>query len=368
MNKKNIDDILKKDELTRDDLIFLMDRSDKDEIQKIFDRAYEVKLENIGNKVFYRGLIEIGNKCIKNCLYCGLRRDNKELDIFGMTKEQILEASKWIYDNGFASIALQSGERQDKEFVDFIEDLLIEIKKMSNNELGVTLSLGEQSYETYKRWFDAGGHRYLLRIESSNREIYNTLHPQDPLHHYDGRIQCLKDLRRAGYQVGTGVMIGLPNQTTADLVDDILFYKNMDIDMIGMGPYILHDDTPMGQKVKEQIPSKEKRVELALKMIALTRIHLKDVNIAATTALQGLDKEGREKGLKAGANILMPTATLKEHKSKYQLYNDKPGIADNAMESKESLDKSIRAVGDQIMYNDWGDSPHFRKKMEAKKK
>ncbi len=278
-----------------------------------------------------------------------------------MDKKQILESAKWIYENGFGSIALQSGERKDKEFIDFIEDIIVEIKKLSNNQLGITLSLGEQTYETYKKWFDVGAHRYLLRIESSNETIYNSLHPHDPLHNHKTRIRCLEDLRDIGYQVGTGVMIGLPNQTTEDLVEDILFYEKMDIDMIGMGPYILHDDTPMGKEYRGEIISREKRVELALKMIALTRIYLKDVNIAATTALQGLDPMGREKGLLAGANILMPTATVEEHKAKYQLYNDKPGILDNAIEGKEYLDKSVRSVGDEIVYNEWGDSPHFKK-------
>jgi len=360
----NIDKILEKKELTKEDLLLLMNTTEKEDIDKIFKKAYEVKLENIGNKVYYRGLIEIGNKCIKNCLYCGIRRDNKKVEIFNMSKEQILESAKWIYENGFASIALQAGERKDKEFIDFIEDLLKEIKKLSNNKLGITLSLGEQTFETYEKWYKAGAHRYLLRIESSNENIYNSLHPNDPLHNHKTRIKCLEDLRKIGYQVGTGVMIGLPNQTTEDLVEDILFYKKMDIDMIGMGPYILHDDTPMGKKYKGKILSREKRVELGLKMIALTRIYLKDVNIAATTALQGLDPMGREKGLLAGANILMPTATVEEHKAKYQLYNDKPGISDNAIESKEYLDKSVRKVGDEIIYNDWGDSPHFKKKLE----
>jgi len=358
----DIEKILNKKILNRSDLIYLMKIRSAEDIEKIFKKAYEIKLKNIGNKVYYRGLIEIGNKCIKNCLYCGIRRDNKNIEIFEMTKKQILKSARWIYENGFASIALQSGERQDKEFVDFIEDVIVGIKKISNNKLGITLSLGEQTYETYKKWFDAGAHRYLLRIESSNKIIYNSLHPHDPLHNHNTRIECLKDLRKVGYQVGTGVMIGLPGQTTEDLVDDILFYEKMDIDMIGMGPYILHDETPMGKEFKEKVLSVDKRVELGLKMIALTRIYLKDVNIAATTALQGLDPMGREKGLKAGANILMPTATLEEHKSKYQLYNDKPGIFDSAIESKEYLDKSVKNIGDEIIYNNWGDSPHFKKK------
>jgi biotin synthase len=359
---RDIDNILKKDELTKEDLIFLMKLDKKLELEKLFKKALEIKLKYIGNKVYYRGLIEISNKCIKNCLYCGIRRDNHKIDIFQMSKEEILSSARWIYENGFGSIALQGGERQDKEFIEFIDEIIIEIKRLSKNKLGITLSLGEQSYEVYKRWFQLGAHRYLLRIESSSEEIYNSLHPEDKLHDHKMRIRCLRDLREVGYQVGTGVMIGLPNQTEEDLVNDILFYKNMDIDMIGMGPYIPHQDTPMGNTSKGKIPSEKKRVELSLKMIALTRIYLKDLNIAATTALQGLDPMGREKGILAGANILMPTATQLNHREKYQLYKDKPGINDNAFETKQLMDKLVKDINHEIVYNKWGDSPHFHKK------
>ena len=184
----------------------------------------------------------------------------------------------------------------------------------------------------------------------------------DNKHTFEVRKKCLEYLRDIGYQVGTGVMIGLPNQTEEDLVNDILFYKNMNIDMIGMGPYILHKDTPLGQEWKDIVVSEEKRVELGLKMIAITRIFLKDVNIAATTALQGLDPQGREKGLLAGANILMPTATALEHKNKYLLYDNKPGINDSVEKAKEIMDNNVKAIGDEIVYGEWGDSLHFKKK------
>lgn len=352
-------EILKKNSLTKDDLIYLMKVEEPEELQAIFDKAYEIKKTEIGQKVYYRGLIEFSNYCVKNCYYCGIRKDNIDVERYHMTKEEIMQSVRWIYANGYGSVALQSGERQDPQFTDFVEDIIKEIKKVGN--IGITLSLGEQNEETYKRWFDAGAHRYLLRIESSTKSIYDSIHPNDELHAFETRVGCLKTLKKVGFQVGTGVMIGLPNQTEEDLVNDILFYKNNDIDMIGMGPYIPHNDTPMGQK-ELNIPSKQKRVELGLKMIALTRIFLKDVNIAATTALQGLDPMGREKGLKAGANILMPITTKDEHRAKYQLYNDKPCIDDNAEKCKSCLEGRIKSVGDEIMYGDWGDSPHFTKK------
>lgn len=358
----NIKEILEKNEYSKEDLITLMKIDNPIELDMLFKKAYEIKAKEVGKKVYYRGLIEISNICIKNCKYCGIRRDNKKVERFSMSKDEIMKAVKWIYDNNYGSIALQSGERQDSEFINFIEDLIKEIKKVSNNSLGITLSLGEQTYETYKKWFEAGAHRYLLRIESTNQDIYKNIHPQDKKHEFQVRKRCLEDLRNIGYQVGTGVMIGMPNQTEEDLVNDILFYKDMKIDMIGMGPYILHQDTPLGQEWKNIVLPAEKRVELGLKMIAISRIFLKDVNIAATTALQGLDPLGREKGLLAGANILMPTATLENYKNKYLLYDNKPGIDDSVEKAKKSLDEKVKNVGDEIIYGEWGDSPYFKRK------
>lgn len=352
-------EILEKENLTKDDLVYLMKVEDPKELDLIYNKAYEIKKREIGQKVFYRGLIEFSNYCVKNCYYCGIRKDNEKVERYNMSKEEILNSVRWIHKNGYGSVALQSGERSDSDFVNFVEDIIEEIKKIGN--LGITLSLGEQSEETYRRWFKAGAHRYLLRIESSTNKIYDSIHPKDKLHDFETRVNCLKLLKKIGYQVGTGVMIGLPNQTEEDLVNDIIFYKENDIDMIGMGPYIPHDDTPMGQEKLNILP-KEKRVELGLKMIALTRIFLRDVNIAATTALQGLDPLGREKGLKAGANILMPITTKDEHRAKYQLYNDKPCIDDNADKCKTCLEGRIKSVGDEIAYGEWGDSPHFAKK------
>jgi biotin synthase len=161
---EKIKNILKQEDFSKNDLIELMKIDNKEDLDLLFKKAYEVKAKYVGKKVYYRGLIEISNKCIKNCKYCGIRRDNHKVDRFSMSKSEIMEAVKWIYENNYASIALQSGERQDEEFVSFIEDLIREIKNFSNGKLGITLSLGEQSKETYRRWFEAGAHRYLLRI------------------------------------------------------------------------------------------------------------------------------------------------------------------------------------------------------------
>lgn len=354
-----IEEILNKEELTKNDLLTLMKIDNEKDLQLLFDKAYQVKLKYIGNNVYYRGLVEFSNICIKNCKYCGIRRENKNVERFLMTKDDILKSAKWIYENEYGSMALQSGERTDKEFINFVEEILKDIQRITNDGLGITLSVGEQSYETYKKWKDAGATRYLLRIESTNKNLFETIHPKDKLHSFEKRLQCLKDLRKAGYQVGTGVMIGIPGQTEEDLVNDIIFFKENDIDMIGMGPYILHNDTPMGKEFKDKVLSEKKRVELGLKMIAICRIYMKDINIAATTALQGLDPLGREKGVLAGANVIMPSATKTSERVKYQLYNGKPGIKDDAEKGKISLENSLKEIGENVIYGKRGDSPHF---------
>ncbi len=363
-----IKEILQKNQLSKEDIIHLLNIDNESDMKLLVDKAYEVKENYIGKKSYYRGLIELSNVCVKDCYYCGIRKSDNNVQRFNMTKDEIMQMAKWAYENNYASIVLQSGERADEQFVSFIEDVIKTINEMSNNGLGITLSLGEQSYETYKKWFAAGSHRYLLRIETTNENLYKNLHPSDELHNFNDRLQCLKHLREVGYQVGTGVMIGLPNQTTEDLANDILFYEKMDIDMIGMGPYIVSKDTPMGVDVINKnlntTEMQKERVNLALKMIAVTRIYLKDVNIAATTALQSLDGLGREKGLKAGANILMPIITLEEYRAKYQLYDNKPCIEDNSDKCKVCLTGRVKSVGETVGFGERGDSPHFEKRIK----
>ncbi|MDP8267069.1 MAG: [FeFe] hydrogenase H-cluster radical SAM maturase HydE [Candidatus Aceula meridiana] len=346
--------------MDRSEIIRWLKEEDPRRLKELYLRAYAVKLKNVGNHVFFRGIIELSNICQKDCLYCGIRKSNARVERFLMSKQEILESSKSALDMQYGSLVLQSGERTDLEFVDFVEDVVREIKALrdSNNSLGITLSLGEQTQETYQRWFDAGAHRYLLRIETSNSKLYEELHPAD--HSFSERLNCLEVLRKVGYQVGTGVMIGLPYQTVEDLADDILFFKDKDIDMIGMGPYLVHKDTPLAESIQEDI--RKKNLELGLKMIALTRIHLQDVNIAATTALQALSLSGREMGLQSGANIIMPNITHTKYRKFYQLYEDKPCLDENASLCRDCLSQRIDSIGEEIGYNQWGDSPHFLKK------
>ncbi len=358
-------DILTKDQLTKEDLIYLLSLEKQEDLEMLYDAAYKVKLKHTGNVAYYRGLIEFSNYCIKDCYYCGIRKSNAEVTRFSMDLEEIREMAKWAHVNEYGSVTLQSGERTDKEFVDFCTKAINEINDVSNNELGITLCLGEQDEETYKTWYDNGAHRYLLRIETTNPDLYKKLHPNDDLHSFETRVDKIKTLKTLGYQVGTGVMIGLPEQTIEDLANDIIFFKEMDIDMIGMGPYVVSTNTPTGQEVLavdgDNKEERRKRFQLGVKMIAVTRLYLKDVNIAATTALQALDSLGREKGLKAGANILMPIITLPDYRVQYQLYDEKPCIDDTADHCKACLSGRVASVGDVVGFGKWGDSPHFKK-------
>jgi biotin synthase len=358
-----LEKILKKEKFSRDDLIYLLNLEKEDDIHKLYDAAYAQKLKNVGSKVYFRGIIEFSNICAKDCLYCGIRRSNKNVKRYTVSMDEILESAQFAYDQGYGSIVLQSGEREDKAFTDLVEDILKRIKKIGDGALGITLSVGEQTEEVYRRWFEAGAHRYLLRIETTNEELYKKLHPED--HSFKRREDCLNSLNKLGYQVGTGVMTGLPGQTVEDLADDILFFEKQGVHMIGMGPFIPHEDTPLAESDPQK--SKEERLETGLKMIAVTRLHLKNVNIASTTALQALSSTGRELGLKAGANIIMPNLTDTKYRADYQLYNDKPCINENAGMCRGCLEMRVRSVGEEIGYNAWGDSPKFLEKNRSVK-
>ncbi len=343
--------------LSVDELVKLLSLAG-DDAKELLKFAKELKFKTIGNVVHFRGLIEFSNRCSKNCFYCGIRAGNSDLDRYDLTDEDILDAARFAYDNRYGSIALQGGERSDKNFVDRIDILVKKIKQLSNNELGITLSLGEQTEETYRRWFESGAHRYLLRIESSNRELYSKIHPQDRFHNFENRMECLYKIKEIGYQTGTGVMIGLPYQTLTDLANDLIFMKTFDVHMVGMGPFIEHHSTPF-HYVEGLMPLQE-RFELTLRMIALLRIMMPDINMVAATAMQAIDPMGREKALLAGANIIMPNITPGMYRDNYKLYENKPCTDENADECINCLEGRIGMVGHKIGYGEWGDSKHFK--------
>ncbi|MEG1498725.1 MAG: [FeFe] hydrogenase H-cluster radical SAM maturase HydE [Bacteroidales bacterium] len=318
--------------------------------------AREIKLQSVGNQVYLRGLIEYSNCCSKSCYYCGIRGGNPQVHRYTVSTEETLEAARFAYENGFGSIVLQAGERNDKAYTQQIEKLLLDIDKISKGELGITLSLGEQNRSTLLRWKQAGAKRYLLRIEASDPTLYAKLHPAD--HSYQKRLECIDLLKDLNYQVGTGVMIGLPFQTYENLAQDLLFFQKRDIDMIGMGPYIEHAQTPL-YAYKDQLLSIEERYILSLNMLAVLRILMPDINIASTTAMGSLKKEGREEAIRIAANVIMPNLTPFSYREDYFLYQDKICINESNADSKINIEALVQRAGCKIAYHAHGDSHHF---------
>ncbi|MDR0295389.1 MAG: [FeFe] hydrogenase H-cluster radical SAM maturase HydE [Prevotellaceae bacterium] len=347
--------------MNRNEIIEKLSLFEPASLTALYAEANALKTSVIGSKVYLRGLVEFSNICSKNCYYCGIRCENKAVVRYELSDEEVIRAVEFAWKNRYGSVVLQSGEQQSAHFAKRITRLLHEIKIYTNNEVGITLSCGEQTSETYKEWFKAGAHRYLLRIETSNRKLYYKLHPNDEKHSFDTRLDAIRRLRAEGYQVGTGVMIGLPFQTIEHLADDLLFFQSMNVDMVGMGPYLEHSQTTLYQYRKFLLPP-EKRLELALKMVATLRLLMPDINIAATTALQVLHPEGREMAVLAGANIIMPNMTLPEFRHNYLIYEHKPGVNDDAALSKSKLEENLQNAGITIGYGEWGDSQHFSHK------
>ena len=335
-----------------DELERLLSLERREDLDLLYEAAYAVKLKCCGKGVSVRGLVEAGNLCAKDCLYCGIRKSNSAVERYSLDEDAIAAAAEEAKRLGYASLVIQSGEIESEAHTVFIENVL---RRIAPLDLGVTLSLGEQSEEVYARWRAAGATRYLLRIETSNPLLYAAVHPAECS--WERRVECLRALRRTGYQVGTGVMCALPGQTARDLARDIVFYGEMDVDMIGMGPYIPHPDTPLAAGAP--VMPAESRLELGLKMIAATRLYLHDVNIAAATALQALAHDGRERGVKAGANVLMPNVTETRWRRAYRLYAGKPCLDENASLCRNCLDRRLASIGESLLYGTRGDSRHY---------
>ncbi len=327
-----------------------------EDAQMLRRTAYDVKKANIGQTVYFRGIIELSNICDKNCFYCGIRHDNQEVKRYLLSHEEVMNAAQFAFEANYGSVVLQAGEICTPNFIDYVEQLLLDIRQKFDGKLGVTLSLGEQSAETYQRWFNAGAHRYLLRIETSVPEHYQRLHPQDGHHIFEERKAALQRLRDGGWQTGSGILIGFPQQTYDDLAADLMFLKNMDVDMVGMGPFLPHHQTPMAE-----FPHYDPALQLqkGLNAIACMRLLMPRINIASSTALQALDARGREYGILAGANIIMPNITDTRYRESYQLYDGKPALNENAEDSRLALEQSIARTGESIGYGKWGDSQYF---------
>jgi biotin synthase len=353
----SVKEILTRDSFSKEDIITLLSCQGEDRIL-LFNKSAQIKKKYIGKKVWFRGLIEFSNICSKDCLYCGIRKGNKNLRRYSVSDDEILTAAKFAYDNHYGSLALQSGELESPSVTTRIENLLHRIKDLSNGELGITLSIGEQEPEVYQKWFDAGAHRYLLRIEATNEDLYRKIHPRNLKHDFKRRLNCLKSLQSIGYQTGTGVMIGLPFQTNDDLAGDLIFMRDFNIDMCGMGPYIEHGDTPLIEYAGDLLPIEE-RFDLTLKMIAIIRIMMKDINIVAATALQAIDPIGREKAVRIGANIIMPNITPGKYRDSYKLYENKPCTDDSAEDCQSCLEARVSLADNEVVYGEWGDSKHY---------
>ena len=327
-----------------------------DEQKSLHAGACTLRDATISNDLYFRGLIEISNICVNDCLYCGIRTSNKKLKHFELTRDEIVCCVDCAVERSLSSVVLQSGERPGFRYADDMAGVVAQIKK-AHPAVSMTLSFGELSRDQYQKLYEAGAERYLLRIETSDEKHYQRLHPEEMS--FKKRLQCLENLREIGYQVGSGVMIHSPFQTLGNLADDILFLKNLDIDMCGMGPYIPHEESPLAHLPYDS----DKALSLGLNMIAMLRTAMPDINIAATTALETLSFQGKELGLKAGANVIMPQFSPPEKRRDYMLYDNKPAAFENYDDLIKQLVEAGRACGMTPNLKDPGHSLHYRKRM-----
>lgn len=307
----------------------------------LFKAADDIREKYLGNMVHLRGLIEFTNICKRNCMYCGLRRDNKNLNRYRLSHEEIIDFAKKAVGYGYKTLVLQGGE--DDYYT--VERLVPIVKDLKALGVALTLSIGERPFEEYEALKKAGADRFLLRIETTDRELYEEL---DPGMSHENRIQCLKNLRKLGYEVGSGCLVGLPGQKIESLADDILFFKELDVDMNGIGPFIPNEDTPLKDAEGGQF-------ELALKVMAIVRLLLPDINIPATTAMETLNKQGRVIALQCGANVVMPNVTEGEYRKLYALYPGKICTGDTPAHCRGCISGKIRGIGRIV-----SDGPGFR--------
>lgn len=319
-------------EFSKQDIIEIL-KSD-DQTDWLFDYADRTRKKYVGDEVHLRGLIEFSNICRCQCKYCGLRSPNKAIERYRIEQDNIILYAKKAVEMGYRTIVLQSGE---DEF--YTKDVMCDIiKKIKEYDVALTLSVGERSFEDYKAFKDAGADRYLIRIETTDRELYKKMHPNMD---FENRLRCLKDLKTLGYEVGTGCLVGLPEQTVESLADDILFFKEIDADMVGIGPFIAHPETPLKD-------SQNGNFILALKVMALTRILLKNINIPATTAMETLNPNGRIIALQSGANVVMPNVTTREYRAKYEIYPNKICINEDPTQCRGCIEGKIKSIGRTI--------------------
>ena len=337
-NRERITLLREKGILSREDFTALLTTMTHDDEEFLYEQAREVREEIYGKDVYIRGLIEFTNYCRKDCLYCGIRASNKECDRYRLTKDQIMECAGTGYELGFRTFVLQGGEDMtftDEEMCSIISDL-----RKGWPDCAITLSVGERERKTYEAYFEAGADRFLLRHESITPGHYSQLHGGKL--GIDTRVKCLKDLKDIGFQTGCGIMIGSPGQKVEHLVNDLEFMKEFKPQMVGMGPFIPHAQTPFKDEPAGSL-------EDTLHMLGIVRLMLPDVLLPATTALGTIIPDGRELGLLAGANVVMPNLSPKQFRSKYTLYNGKLATGEEAAESVEKLRRKVESTGYRVV-------------------
>lgn len=318
----------------------LLSDCDAETLRYINERAREVTLRQFGNKIYIRGLIEVSNCCRNNCYYCGIRKGNANIERYRLSEESILECCRQGYELGFRTFVLQGGE--DTALTDERMEAIVARIRKPFPDCAITLSLGEKSREVYERFFRAGANRYLLRHETFDEVHYRQLHPAEMS--AKRRLRCLQDLKEIGYQTGTGIMVGSPGQTVEHLVQDILFIERLRPEMIGIGPFLPHHDTPFAS-----FPSGT--VEQTLLLLSIFRLMHPSALIPATTALATLAPDGRERGILAGANVVMPNLSPREERKKYELYNDKASLGAESAEGLAALQKQLQGIGYEISFD-----------------
>ena len=334
--KTLLDKLYIENKLSERELALLLQNMDSESERRLFEYSNMLKSKHYGKSVYMRGLIEFTNFCRQDCLYCGIRRSNSKAERYRLSKEEILRCCEEGYLLGYRTFVLQGGEDSyydDSKIIDLIKSI-----KSSFPDSAITLSIGEKSFESYRSYYDAGADRYLLRHETASKRLYEQLHPGMS---FENRIRCLKDLKRIGFQTGAGFMVGLPGQTGEDLAKDLVFLKELEPEMVGIGPYIPHPNTPIGKNSGGSF-------EKTLVMLALVRLLLPDVLLPTTTALGTIDPLGREKALKAGANVVMPNLSPTNVRKKYELYADKICTGDEAAHCRKCIEGRISRAGFEV--------------------
>ncbi len=346
--KQLIDSFCNSQKLNKEELHALLNISEEDR-EYLSQRAREISLATFGKKIYLRGLIEISCYCKNDCYYCGIRRSNKNAERYRLTPEEILLCADKGHELGFRTFVLQGGE--DTRYTDDIICSIVESIKSKYDDCAVTLSLGEKSYESYKRYYESGADRYLLRHETADNAHYSKLHPKEMS--LENRMRCLYDLKDIGYQVGCGIMVGSPWQSEDTIYKDLEFMQALQPHMIGIGPFIHHKDTPFAE-------FENGSTYTTLVLLSILRIMFPKVLLPATTALGTADPFGREKGILAGANVLMPNLSPVSVRKKYSLYDNKICTGEEAAECRGCLERRINSIGYTISMSR-GDYPDFKR-------